>query len=187
LFTAFAEMAMSLTLQGIEARVRELALETVGRAGYQLVDLEYRREPGGWTLRLFIDKEGGVSLEDCQRVSHEVGTLLEVEDPIPHRFNLEVSSPGLDRALKSAADYRGAVGKLVRLVMRGMLDGRRNFQGRLMETGGTDDAMTLRLQLDTGETRELAVVDVDRARLIFEWPDKNPKRPTRKKTRSGRN
>ncbi len=178
---------MSLTLQGIEAKVRELANGTVDRAGYDLVDLEYRREPGGWTLRLYIDKDGGVTLEDCQRVSHEIGTLLEVEDPIPHRFNLEVSSPGLDRPLKSATDFRASVGKLVRASVCEPIEGRRNFRGRLVAVDGTDDAPVLRIEDEAGEVHGIDASRLDRARLVFEWPEKNPKRPTKKKPRSGRN
>jgi len=178
---------MSLTLQGIEAKVRELALATVDRSGYDLVDLEYRREPGGWTLRLFIDKDGGVTLDDCQKVSHEIGTLLEVEDPIPHRFNLEVSSPGLDRPLKTAADFRSSVGKLVRASLREPMEGRRNFSGRLVEAAGADDALVLKIEDDTGEVHAIDASGIDRARLVFEWPDKNPKKSTKKKHVSGRN
>ena len=69
----------------IEEKVRGLAEPVAGRAGCELVDVQYRREPGGWTLRLFIDKEGGVTLEDCRRVSEEIGTVLDVEDPIGER------------------------------------------------------------------------------------------------------
>src|SRR5215475_8397239 len=124
-------MAMAVTPQGIEARVRSLAGDVLSRAGYQLVDVEYRREPGGWTLRLFIDKDGGVGLDDCERVSREFGTVLEVEDPIPHRFNLEVSSPGLDRPLTQDADFLAARGKRVRVSTGQPIAGQRNFSGRL--------------------------------------------------------
>src|SRR5688572_23787016 len=104
---------MPMTPDGIEARLRALAEEMASRSGYELVDLEYRRESSGWMVRLFIDRPGGVTLEDCQRVSQEFGTLLEVEDPIPHPFHLEVSSPGLDRPLRKQADYVAAVGSKV--------------------------------------------------------------------------
>ena len=75
----------------------EPALEGLG---YELVDLEYRREERGWVVRLFVDSEAGVNLDDCVKVSREVGVLLEVEDPVPQAYNLEVSSPGMDRILK---------------------------------------------------------------------------------------
>src|SRR5262245_757681 len=116
-------MAMSVTLQGIEARVRSLAEDAIARAGYELVDVEYRREPGGWTLRLLIDKDGGVTLGDCERVSREFGIILEVEDPIPNRFNLEVSSPGLNRPLKKENDFVAATGRLIRVVTRQPISG----------------------------------------------------------------
>ncbi|HJS74773.1 MAG TPA: ribosome maturation factor RimP, partial [Vicinamibacteria bacterium] len=142
-------------------------------------DVEYRREPAGWTLRLFIDKPGGVTLDDCQRVSHEVGTVLEVEDPIPHRFRLEVSSPGLDRPLKSDSDFLEAVGKKVRVIAREPISGQRNFTGRLVraerapasiEPGQEGAGLTLRLVDDTGVEREIPAGAVERARIVFEWP-----------------
>jgi hypothetical protein len=71
----------------------------------ELVDIEYRREPVGWVLRLTIDKGGGVTLDDCTRVSQEIGRSLDVEDVIPNPYHLEVSSPGLDRPLKNERDF----------------------------------------------------------------------------------
>lgn len=163
----------------IEARVRALGEEVVRRAGYSLVDVEYRRESVGWVLRLFIDKPGGVTLDDCQTVSHEFGTVLEVEDPIPHQFRLEVSSPGLDRPLKSDGDFLEAVGRRVRVVAREPISGQRNFTGRLVraERGpATSEPVSgsaeLKLYLvdDTGAEREIPTGAVERARIVFEWP-----------------
>ncbi|PLX84743.1 MAG: ribosome maturation factor [Desulfuromonas sp.] len=83
--------------------------------GLELVDLEYKHEGRDWFLRIFIDKEGGVNLDDCADASREVGTLLEVEDPIRTAYRLEVSSPGLERPLKRPRDYERFNGKLVKV------------------------------------------------------------------------
>ena len=153
----------------IEQKVRALAEPVAGRAGCELVDVEYRREPGGWTLRLFIDREGGVTLEDCRRVSEEVGTVLDVEDPIPNPFSLEVSSPGLDRPLRREKDFLAAEGKLVRVTTREPIGGRRNFRGRLarVEPG---ESLTLRVIDETGAEHRIPASSVDRAHLVYEWP-----------------
>jgi ribosome maturation factor RimP len=179
---------MTLALQGIEARVRELALGPVGRAGCELVDVEYRREPAGWTLRLYIDKEGGVSLDDCQRVSQEVGTVLEVEDPIPHRFNLEVSSPGLDRPLRTEASFRDAVGRQVRVAAREPIAGRRNFTGRLIsvDPGAGGQGADVVLRGDAGEEFRIPLEAIAKANIVYEWPGKQPGSPSQRALRSGR-
>ncbi len=86
--------------------------------GLELVEGQFRREAGGWTLRLIIYKEGGVTLDDCSKVSREVGNLLDVEDLIDHPYRLEVSSPGLDRPLKTERDFRRYSGKPVKITMK---------------------------------------------------------------------
>lgn len=172
---------MGVSPQGIEMRVRALAEEVTTRRGYDLVDVEYRREPGGWTLRLFIDKTGGVTLADCQRVSEEFGTILEVEDPIPNRFNLEVSSPGLDRPLKRDQDFHDALDRRVRIVTREALSGQRNFSGRLVHVGRTESAgVELRVQDDAGIEHVIPAGAVERARVIHEWPEKTKGKKGRK-------
>ncbi len=88
----------------------------------ELVDLEYTREGTDWFLRVFIDKEGGVMLDDCAEVSREVSALLEVEDIVKTAYRLEVSSPGLDRPLKKPADYQRFVGSLVKVKTYEQLD-----------------------------------------------------------------
>jgi len=163
---------MPVTSVGTEGRLRDLAQTTVSRSGCDLVDLEYRRESDGWKIRLFIDKPGGVSLDDCRRVSHELGTVLEVEDPIPHRYILEVSSPGLDRRLTRPADFEEAVGKRVKLVTRSPVQERRNFTGVLVSAvplhAGEEPTLTLRD--DSGVEHIVPAGCLERARLVFEWP-----------------
>ncbi|HTU01653.1 MAG TPA: ribosome maturation factor RimP, partial [Candidatus Sulfotelmatobacter sp.] len=117
--------------------------------GLELVDVEFRREPGGWVLRLFIDRSdapGRVTHDDCQRVSEELGDHLDVEDLITHPYHLEVSSPGLDRPLTRPADFTRFAGQAARITTREPLEGRRNFRGRL---AGVAEGAVL-LDLDEG-------------------------------------
>jgi ribosome maturation factor RimP len=107
------------------------AAEVLEPQGVELVDVEYRREGGRWVLRLFIDRPGGVTLDDCAKVSRQVGDLLEVSDPIDHAYTLEVSSPGLDRPLKKERDFERYQGRQVKLRTYGPVEGRRNFRGTL--------------------------------------------------------
>src|SRR5437870_4341256 len=112
-------------------RVRTMAREILEFAGMELVHLEMKREPGGLLLRLYIDKQGGVSLDDCARISRQLSAQLDVEDPIEGRYTLEVSSPGLDRPLFTDHDFARFAGRQIRLSTLVPLEGRRNFQGRL--------------------------------------------------------
>src|SRR5438445_10215074 len=113
-------------------RVRALAREILDFAGMEMVHLEMKREPGGLLLRLFIDKEGGVTLDDCTRISRQLSAQLDLDDPIPGRYTLEVSSPGLDRPLYDDRDYARFAGRRVRLSTFAPIEGRRNFVGRLV-------------------------------------------------------
>jgi ribosome maturation factor RimP len=98
---------------------------------FELVDIEYLSEHGRWVLRIFVDKEGGMTVADCARVSREVGDLIDVKDHIPHEYVLEVSSPGLNRPLKKEKDILWAIGRKVKVKMGRPLKGRRNFTGYL--------------------------------------------------------
>jgi len=142
-------------------RVRKTAQEIVEFAGMELVHLEMKRQPGGLLLRLYIDKEGGVTLDDCARISRQLSVQLDVEDPIDERYTLEVSSPGLDRPLFTDRDYERFAGRQIRLSTRLPLDGRRNFQGRL--DGIAEGAV--RLTLDDGRQVLIPRDQVAQARL----------------------
>ncbi len=109
--------------------------------GVTLVDVDVRRGGSRSTLRFFIDKSGGVSITDCQRFSEEIGDLVDVSGLLPDSYDLEVSSPGLDRELRKDRELRWAVGRHVRLWTREPLDAQREFVGRLVEVG--EDFLTL--------------------------------------------
>jgi ribosome maturation factor RimP len=160
--------------------VRPLGTDAARQEGVELVDVEFRRESAGWVLRVFIDKAGGVSLDDCKRVSEVVGTLLEVEDLIPHAYTLEVSSPGLTRPLQSPGDWSRSVGSLVKIVTRQAMAGRQAFVGRLLEVLPA----SVRIDVD-GEAIEVPTDLIARARREVEWPPAAGERARRKRGRPG--
>ena len=118
--------------------VRELAARVATVYGLQIFDVQYRREAGGMVLRVQLDRPGSgataeesVSVEDCARVSRDLSAVLDVEDVLPVAYTLEVSSPGLDRQLRGADDYRRFAGRQAKLVVREKVDGQSFFRGRL--------------------------------------------------------
>ena len=113
-------------------RVRTIAEPLISDEGMELVDVEYRRESKGWVLRLYLDKEGGVTLDDCTRISREVGRGLDVEDFMQAPYTLEVSSPGLTRPLKSEKDFMKYRHSLIKVKTLDPVDNRRQFKGRLL-------------------------------------------------------
>jgi ribosome maturation factor RimP len=147
----------------IAGRVRTVAEPIVSQEGMELVDLVYRREPRGWVLRLFVDKEGGVTLEDCARISRELGRNLDVEDFIDNPYALEVSSPGLDRPLKNPQDFMRYRDRLIRVKTFDPIENRRNFKGKLL--GLSEDR--IKLELD-GRVVHIPMSKVAKANLVVE-------------------
>lgn len=138
----------------------ELLAPVVAGLGYELWELEFLPRAGGGLLRLYIDSADGVSLDDCERVSRAVSETLDAADPIPGAFTLEVSSPGLDRVLRTQAHFERFAGELVRLEMMHPIDGRKRFAGRLKQV--TSGEITL--ELESGAVR-LPIDDIHKARL----------------------
>jgi ribosome maturation factor RimP len=132
----------------------------VAGLGYELWELEYTPRSGGGLLRLYIDSAHGISLDDCERVSHAVSDTLDAADPIPGHYTLEVSSPGLDRVLRKREHFERFAGERVRLEMMQPIEGRKRFAGRLLEVGPSD----ITLELEGGRIR-LPIEDIYRARL----------------------
>ena len=119
----------------IVERVKELLAPILEEGGFELVDIEFVREPVGWVLRIYADRpQGGITISDCQWISERIGTVLDVEDVIPHSYNLEVSSPGLDRPLKSQKDFERHKGIVVKIKTTEPLDNQRNFKGEVVST-----------------------------------------------------
>jgi len=100
--------------------------------GMECVDMEYRREARGWVLRLYIDKEGGVTLDDCARINRQVGRTLDVENPIDTPYHFEVSSPGLTRPLKTQRDFVKCQNRLIKVKTSQPIGNQRQFKGRLL-------------------------------------------------------
>ena len=115
-----------------ERRICDLLEPSVRGLGYELVGVEHEPCGPGSVLRVFIDRDGGVSIDDCERASRQVGAVLDVEDPIPESYVLEVSSPGIDRPLLSEAHFVRFAGCTVRLRTTQPMDGRRRWTGRLI-------------------------------------------------------
>jgi len=119
----------------IVERVKELLQPILEEGNFELVDVEFVREPVGWVLRIYADRPtGGITISDCQWISERIGTVLDVEDVIPHSYNLEVSSPGLDRPLKSQKDFDRHRGIVVKIKTTEPLDNQRNFKGEVVST-----------------------------------------------------
>ena len=120
----------------LRARLLALIEPLVAQLGYELVEVELAGGQSRATVRLFIDRPGGVGLDDCERVSREVSALLDVEDPIPTAYTLEVSSPGFDRLLRTPEHYSRFVGSRVQVELKTPRDGRRRYTGTLMSADG---------------------------------------------------
>lgn len=122
-------------------KLNEIIQPLVEDLGYEFVGLEYTSAAKHSVLRIYIDHEKGVDVEDCATVSREVAAIMDVKDPIKSQYNLEVSSPGLERPLFTAAHYREFIDYLVKINLYGPLDGRRKFEGPIVAV--SEDGVTL--------------------------------------------
>ncbi len=147
--------------QTLRERLSELIEPVVARLGFELIELTFAPGRGHGLLRLYVDREdGGVGLEDCAHVSREVSALLDVEDPIPSAFTLEVSSPGFDRVLRTRAHFGRFLGSRVYIELKAPRAGRRRYTGRLL----TVDEGGIGLEVDH-EHVAVAFTEIDKARL----------------------
>jgi ribosome maturation factor RimP len=153
-------------------QIRAIAERVARSHGLEIWDIVSRRETTGQVVRVFIDRPGpaatveeSVSIEDCEQVSREIGTILDVEDPLPFAYTLEVSSPGLDRPLRGERDYRRFAGRLAKIVVSEAVDNQRAFEGRLR---GVEDRTVL-LEGPNGRMHRLPLQLITRARLEVEF------------------
>jgi ribosome maturation factor RimP len=149
-------------------KARQVMIPPVEAAGYELVDVDWKREQTGWVLRAYIDKPGGISHEDCERVSRELSPVLDVHDVIPQAYNLEVSSPGLDRPLRTAEHFRRFIGRRAKVRLLEGLEGRRNFAGAIVAVDGERNQVTLDVD---GKEYHLPLGDLDRANLVYSFQE----------------
>ena len=152
-----------MTGEGITAQVKNVAEPIIIQKGMELVDVEYEMAHGRWILRFFIDKPEGITVDDCGDVSAELGTILDVKDAIHHAYTLEVSSPGLDRALTKEKDFLKYKGRKVKIKTKQPISGRRNFSAVL------DDFKEGKVFLidSEGKKWEIPFNDIDKVRLEY--------------------
>jgi ribosome maturation factor RimP len=162
---------------GLE-KIREIAERVAQSSGLEVVDIELLGGGKARMLRIYIDKSGGVTHEDCSNFSREAGTIFDVEDAVPgSTYTLEVSSPGLDRKLSKPEDYRRFVGSLVKLMTRDPVNGNRYFEGRLkaFHDGRLSLELTGRKQskkhqaVEQGTEVEIDLGNVEKANLVPEY------------------
>ncbi|MBM4113572.1 MAG: ribosome maturation factor RimP [Phycisphaerae bacterium] len=153
-------------------QIRAIAERVAASRGLEIWDIQSRREASGHVVRVFIDRPGpaataeeSVSIEDCEQVNREMSTILDVEDPLPFAYTLEVSSPGLDRPLRDANDYRRFAGRWAKVVVSEAVDNQKAFEGRL--EGVEDDAVLL--EAPNGRVHRLPLRLVTRGRLEVEF------------------
>jgi ribosome maturation factor RimP len=152
--------------------VRAVAERVAASRGLEIWDIQSRRETTGHVVRVFIDRPGpaatpeeSVSIEDCEQVNREISTILDVEDPLPFAYTLEVSSPGLDRPLRNTADYQRFAGRLAKVVLSEPVDRQKAFEGHLRGVEGED----VLLEAPNGRVHRLPYRLITRGRLEVEF------------------
>ena len=148
-------------MTGLERQLTELLEAPVVAAGYELVGLEFVRAGAHSTLRIFIDHENGINVDDCAEVSHQVSAVLDVEDPISVAYSLEVSSPGLERPLFKAEHYQQFIGHEVSIVLKMAVANRRKWKGIIHSVDGETVVITA-----DGQEEPIALSNVSKANLI---------------------
>lgn len=150
--------------QKIEDVVTQLAEPIADEFGLELVDVEFKKEGGSWFLRIFIDKEAGIELEDCEKVSRSLDIKLDEVDPIHQPYHLEVSSPGLERPLKKDKDYERFTGRQIEISTYTTIGGQKKFIGKLLGLGESK----VQLVDSKGETKEIPKEQIAKAKLVVE-------------------
>ena len=141
--------------------LEKLIEPSIERLGYELSDLEVKLGGKSGVIRLFIDHPDGIGTTDCEKISEAVGALLDVEDPIPDHYDLEVSSPGWNRKLRKVEHFQRFAGEIVKVEMRFPIEGRKRFRGTLLSS---DDANIV-VDVD-GVSHTLPMATIDTARLV---------------------
>jgi ribosome maturation factor RimP len=153
-------------------QIEKLVQPILEDLGCELVDLEYQREERGWVLRIFLDKDGGINLDDCATASREISSLIDVENVIDTAYSLEVSSPGIERPLKKVSDFERFSGQLAKIKTLDAIDpdvsgkNRKTFVGTL--SGFEGDDVLLKLKKNTDAIR-ISLHQIDKANLQFEF------------------
>lgn len=151
--------------ESYEQKTEEILLPIVEEHGFELVDVEYVKEGGTWYLRTYIDKPGGISIDDCEAVSRRLSNILDEKDYIEDSYIMEVSSPGLGRPLKKEKDFARSIGKEVEIRTYRMIDGQKEFTGILKEYD--EDTVTVAMEDET--TKIFDKGDIALIRLAFDF------------------
>jgi ribosome maturation factor RimP len=151
--------------KSISEIVTELALPIVEDAGCELMDVEFIKEGGDWFLRIYIDKTGGVTLDDCEKVSRAVNDILDEKDPIQHAFYLEVSSPGLERQLKKPRDFEKAIGQLVEVKLYKAVGNTKRYEGELVAYDGE----TLAIKTENDESHQFTMDQIAKVKTLIKF------------------
>jgi ribosome maturation factor RimP len=156
-------------------QIRGVAERVARSYDLEIFDVQFRRESPGWVLRIFLDlpstdgqpapADASVTVQDCERVSRDLSAILDVEETIPQSYTLEVSSPGLDRPLRVAADYRRFAGRIAKIVVSEAVDGQKHFEGRLK--GLEHDSVVI--ETTPGKRQLIPLTLITRARLEVEF------------------
>jgi ribosome maturation factor RimP len=154
-------------MSALDAQVEQQIQRIVESEGLELVHVDYRRQGNGYLLRIDIDKEGGVNIDDCSLVSTQVSAWLDVEDPIPGEYELQVSSPGLDRKFYKPADYEKFIGRLVRVRTNKAIRGLHVIVGRLKSFDGAAVVVTDPI-MKKDPDYEISMADIKETRLEVE-------------------
>jgi ribosome maturation factor RimP len=157
-----------LAKERIEVIVERLGNEVAAKLGYELIEVEYRKEGPDWVLRLFIDHENGIGIEDCQRFSEALDGVLDEKDPIPGKYLLEVSSPGIERPLKKERDFIRFSGNMVEIKLIKPINNRKTYRGELMGITGDDSERKVALKIDDSNILEIPRNEIAKANLIFD-------------------
>lgn len=151
--------------ENYEERTEKLLLPIMEKNKFELVDVEFVKEGGNWFLRIYIDKEGGITVDDCEVVSRELGDILDKEDYIDESYILEVSSPGLGRPLKKDKDFERSLGEEVEIKLYRMLDKKKEYFG-ILESYNKD---TISIILENETHISIPRADIALIRLAFEF------------------
>ena len=157
-------------MNGLESQVHRIAESIAKALRLEIVDIECHGKGAKTIVRVIVEKEGGVGIQDCEQFHHSLGRALDVADPVSHAYRLEVSSPGLDRPLKQRKDYDQAVGRNIRVKVRDPIQGKGTFVGQLAEVD--DRGITLQVPVRKSRTHRRVALEWDtiaQAKREIEW------------------
>ncbi|NOY67082.1 MAG: ribosome maturation factor RimP [Gammaproteobacteria bacterium] len=151
-------------MRHVPEKLQQIVEDVVSSLGYELVGIEYMMRDKSGLLRIYIDKEQGIVLDDCRAVSHQLSGVLDVEDPIAGNYDLEISSPGMDRLLFKASDFDRFAGQRVKIKLVSAIDGRKKFKGLLQ--GLQEEEVVIE---QDGQEIRISLANIDQARLVPEF------------------